>query len=173
MAQPLKLVNPRKLFPIINDTACREWCGPSVICALTNHPMSIVRRVIKDIRETNGSRAALMGMQSSELRETLGAFGFTMDPRCIRYDRENAPTVARWLRKHRNREGTYILIITYRRWVTGHWVIVRGNKFADSHTDGPVNLKESPHRRKRVKRTYRVWQIGKRRKTIAPINFKL
>ena len=173
MAQPQVYVNPRRLFPVENDTDYREWCGPSVLCALSNHPMSTVRRVIKDVRENWGSLRPLMGMSNSEMVEAAERLGFTLHRKRV-YKREDAPTVARWLRQCReDRSATYILVITYRQWVTGHYVIVRGNKFADSHTGGPVNLKKCPHRRKRVKRVFRVWQKGKRRQTLAPIQFKL
>ena len=167
------LVNPRRLFSIENNTRCHTWCGPGVLCVLTNQPMSIVRDVIKGVRHENGSARPLTGTSWWELIEAGLRMGFQIE-RSHRYERGEAPTVARWLRgKERDRQATYILTITYRRWTTGHWVIVRGNKFADSQTGGPVNLRDCPHRRKRVKRVYRVWQIGKKRKTAIPVYFKL
>jgi hypothetical protein len=62
-------------------------------------------------------------------------------------------TLAAWLRQRPDRAGTYLIN------VTGHYVLVVGQKFVDTQTRGEwVSLKKAPHRRTRVEN---VWQVTK------------
>ena len=164
--------DPRALYPIVNDTPSQSWCGPSVLCAITNQPMSVIRRLVKDRRESRGSKQPLMGMTDGEVVAILRMFGFRVHEQ-RNYCRSEAPTLAKWLRGREHRSATYILTTSYRGWHRGHFVVVRGNKFADSHQLEPCNLSKAPHRRKRVKQVIRVYQTTKRRITAPPIHFKL
>ena len=149
--------DPRRLYAIVNDTRTQAWCGPSVVCAITGKPMSVVRETIKAIRRYYGSAAPLTGTTSHEVSGALHDLGYRMSPLWA-YAREDAPTVARWLRERKegHRSATFVLLITYRSWTRRHWIVVRGNKFADSHQLEPCNTSKAPHRRKRVVKVYRI-----------------
>jgi hypothetical protein len=60
-------------------------------------------------------------------------------------------TLAAWLRQRPDRAGTYVIN------VTGHYVLVVGQKFVDTATRGEwVSIRKAPHRRTRVEN---VWQV--------------
>lgn len=60
-------------------------------------------------------------------------------------------TLAAWLKQRPDRAGTYVIN------VTGHYVLVVGQKFVDTATRGEwVSIRKAPHRRTRVEN---VWQV--------------
>ena len=119
--------------------------------------MSAVRQRLKTIRWDNGSAKPLTGVGQWELFEALYSMGF-QGSYVEDFARETAPTLAKWLRQRpkAQRNATFVLLITYRSWKRKHWIVIRGNKFNDSHTENPCNLSEAPPRRKRV---VKVWRI--------------
>lgn len=62
-------------------------------------------------------------------------------------------TLAAWLKQRPDRAGTYVIN------VTGHYVLVVGQKFVDTQTRGEwVSIRKAPHRRTRVEN---VWQVSR------------
>lgn len=60
-------------------------------------------------------------------------------------------TFAAWLKQRKDKAGTYLVN------VTGHYVLVSGRQFVDTHTRGEwVNIGKAPHRRCRVQRVWRI-----------------
>jgi hypothetical protein len=69
---------------------------------------------------------------------------------------KDRPTLARYCRQFREDFQEHACIIG----VTGHYVAVYGRRFCDSHTEEPVFLRKSPHRRTRVERVFQIRKIG-------------
>lgn len=132
-------------------TAGRHWCGPAALSAITGISYDRIRRELADLmgkRSVTGTPiwAALLLLRKHGIKAYNESWVIKADQK----ERGNRPTLARWLRIRPDRKALYLVHLT------GHLVVVKGNKFVDNHTMTPVWLKDSPHRRKRVMCAWRI-----------------
>lgn len=135
-----------KLWTVRNSDRRRKlWCGPTVVSTLIGIDAADARDVIK----ANRNGRAVKGTYARELDIAFRAFGCRLD---LVSDHSAAqPILATWLRLPRDPDDALVVE------VTRHWVAVRGDWFCDTFTKGqPVRLRHAPHKRKRVRRVYRV-----------------
>ena len=144
-----RATEPCTLWPVTNTDRRRKlWCGPTVVSTLIGIDAAVARDIIK---ESRGGRA-VMGTSARELDLVFRAHGCRLD--LLTDHSSDLPTFASWLRLPRDPD--HALVVQ----VTGHWVAVRGNWFCDTFTKGqPVRVRHAPHKRKRVRRVYRVSRL--------------
>jgi hypothetical protein len=151
-APPRPRARERSSQPLLWTAKCSDtlkwWCGPVAVAATIGVDVAAVRNLIKWYRNR-----AVRGTYPNELQLAFRHFGYDMA--LVADLRSSPPTLATWERERTDMEAAYVVIIT------GHWVAVRGKWLCDTFTRGvPVEIKDAPHRRKRVRFVYRV--------TIAP-----
>jgi hypothetical protein len=156
MTPPLKVVKNDQL-------GLRAWCGPTVIAAITGKKLSEVKAIIKAIR---GSSHGVRGTGHYEVREALRILGYRSGT--IQHVRSSVqPTIRQWMRSRTPEMRKQTIIVN----VTHHWVVVRGNKFLDTFTNGqPVNTSEAPRPRKRVENWFAVWPMTETEKASSQEN---
>jgi len=144
-----RAANQCLLWPVTNTDRRRKlWCGPTVVSTLIGIDAAVARDIIKQSR---GGRA-VMGTTARELDMVFRAHGCRLD--LLIDHKGDLPTFATWLRLPRDPVDAFVVE------VTGHWVAVRGNWFCDTFTKGqPVKVLQAPHKRKRVRRVYRVSRL--------------
>jgi hypothetical protein len=132
------------------------YCGPTVLASVTGKRLSVIREMIRAHRWGSAAeakrlgirRAGVTGVGISEMRYVLRHFGLDM-LRTESYGSKR-PTLAAWLKARKEPDNLCIIDVGFPP--GGHWAAVKGRKFVDSYTKGvPVWLKDSPHRRKRVR----------------------
>jgi hypothetical protein len=136
-----------KLHAINHDLTTQLWCGLAAMATITGKPTSECRDMISAIRRNRRwlepeARVAIKGIEPAELRLALEKSGFT----ATRLSVSDKPTLARYLREREKSEMAELLLIVCGR----HYVVVKGRKLIDSHTQVPVWIRQAPHRRKRV-----------------------
>lgn len=114
-----------------------SYCGPAAIAALTGVTTDDAAR---ELRAVSGRRA-IKWCYTSELVAALERLGYRATETRV----GDNPTLARWLRERENRGVATIVL------VTGHFVAVKGNKFADNRNPDPIFISKAPGRRRRVK----------------------
>jgi len=129
------------LKPIVGKNS---YCGPAAIATIagvtTDDAASIIRRR-RLLR--NGYATPVRGTYTSEVVHALDVLGFDCDL-YQRINRGGRPTLAKWLRERKDRTATYLVE------VTGHWLVVRGIKLADSLHREIVTIRQAKGRRCRV-----------------------
>lgn len=169
------------LKAVSKDTKAKNWCGPTVVSAITGASVPVVKALIK--RRRNDDKA-VRGTSHGDLEHAFRMLGFKCSVE-RHIPRDEQVTLAAWL-KARTKEqvnATYILCVSFGKaggglfsghWEKGHWVVVRGRKFLDTFTKGqPVNLSDAPHRRKRVTSVMRVWQMEEKKEVASKTLTKL
>ena len=154
---------------VSNDTAGSGYCGPTVVAGITGKPLSKVLdafRTVKFGKWWPGSfdRAPnIRGTTRSEVIRTLQMFGYVATrPKeggdTTYYRKAERMTMARWYKKREDyMRRFWCLIETH-----GHWVLVKGNRFMDTHTDqAPVTIGKAPLRRARVHAVTAFYKSGK------------
>jgi len=127
------------LHQIVHDNRSKLWCGPAAIAAVTGQPTSVVTRALLQVRDGK----PVKGIYNHELLGALRMLGYMPSEEV----RVRGPlTLAEFAAKHRNLFSERPMIVQ----VTGHYVVLAGRRFVDSHTMTPVWLKDAPHRRRRV-----------------------
>jgi hypothetical protein len=152
---------------VVNDTASRGFCGPTVIAAITRQPLSVVltaaRRATYPDWDSMTRRPPIKGMSTGQVRRTLNLLGYDMR-QCSTFDLKptkgwgvaGRPSLAKWFKTRTEAERKNLVIVN----VTNHWVLVKGNKFLDTMTGGrPVRIGLAPGRRKRVEKTFIVTKL--------------
>lgn len=156
-----------KLHPVRNEEQEKAYCGPTVLAAITNRPVKVVKECIwssrgehkpGDIDRNIPKRSVIRGTGEWDLSYVLQRLaGYRLKScRCI-----DKPTLAGWLKARTpdERQRTFILNVSFGKSGglfgpksdRGHWVAVRGNTFVDTFTSGQlVATSKAPHRRKRV-----------------------
>lgn len=164
------------------DRTGNGYCGPLVIAALLGISTA---EAASEVRRRSNRRCyarAVKGMYNDDLVHVLKVNGLKVEKQPhgeLRYfpryrwpngksvafesyngalgectpveQRPVKPTLARWLAERPDKSATYVVQ------VTGHYVLVSGRKFVDTHTRGQwVNIGDAPRRRKRVEH---VWMI--------------
>lgn len=149
-------MDPKRLHAVTHrkDLGRNRYCGPGAVSIITGRTAECAVRWILagrgyGPRERNGGIKGTFGV---EVGEALHALGYELGMSHSAAIDGKRPTLARWLRERtpEQRRRTYLVS------AGGHWIVVRGNKVACSITGAPVNLREYPHRRYRVRRYSRV-----------------
>lgn len=139
-----------------NDTGRIAYCGPVVVSAITDFPVSRIEREIHANRaDPNAADEIIKGTTTDEVAAALGVFGYTLDKVATYHDleRKERPTLWSWLQKPRTAWAHYVLAIHKGR--EGHWICVKGTKICDTFTDGKwVFVSEGPHRGARIMEIY-------------------
>lgn len=145
------------------DRTGNRYCGPLVIAAITG--MSTADAAAS-LRRITGRTSAVKRVKNTELVATLSALGFVM--RRIEVPKRLAdvpmfgrtvrkwigPTLTEWLRTGRDRPHRNAAYIVH---LSNHFLLVKGRKQIDTHTDGQWTwLRDAPHRRKRVRHAWRI-----------------
>jgi len=167
-----------KLRAVKNDVTTKLWCGPAAISAVTGEPVSKIMGILRDL----SGRRTIKGVGYRLLQRTLAQLGWEAvtihrfdrrrtEPKVERIsasitvtsgagvefvEPKKRPTLARYCREHRADFQEHACIIG----VTGHYVAVYGRRFCDNHTNEPVFLRKSPHRRTRVEQVFQIRKIG-------------
>lgn len=126
-------------------TGRNKYCGPAAVSAVagvsTDRAAALMRH--------KGGRRSIRGAFNHEV---LGAFRYLGWDNIMTdsFRKGRRPTLARWLDGDRCRKSAYLVN------VTGHYVVVRGDWFADSRQREPVHVDAAPGRRARVVKTWRL-----------------
>jgi len=137
----LKLYKPQRL-----DGSRRGiFCGPYCVAAITGASYETIRAHINRARG-RPPNTAVKGTDWLDLDFALSCLGYTGN----KYPVLDKPTLAQWLKDRPRRH--YVLV-----GVTGHWMLVAGNRVMDTRTgDASVSLKDAPGRRSRVHKVYTI-----------------
>jgi hypothetical protein len=136
-----------------------RYCGPAVISAITGRSAEAASVWMNDYRNRPLGRL-VVNSTVRPIEHALMHFGYNVGDRTrVR----SSVTLAAWS-KTAKRDVTYLVL------VTGHWCVVRNNRYVCTKTSGKVvTLKRAPHRRCRVVETYEVhaterdWAVERRR----------
>lgn len=138
------------------------YCVPYAISAITGKTIETVEAAINAARNLP-SGASVRGVHQRTVRHVLGALGYKTT--LVKdYDRtlfgayaraKEKPTLARVIRERDDRlKNSMLLVLT-----TTHAQLLKGRKFNDNFTKGPVFTGSAPHRRSRVAEVYVVEQL--------------
>lgn len=146
------------------DRSGNRYCGPLVIAAITGLSTA---EAAASLRRITGRTSAVKRVNHVELISTLSALGFVMLRREIprhvadvpifgrKVRKWIGPTFTEFLRTRPNYNATYIVH------VANHYLLVKGRKMVDTHTDGQWTwLRDAPHRRKRVRTAWLIQRKG-------------
>lgn len=142
------------------DRSGNKYCGPLAFAALAG--LDTTKAAAEILRGATG-RTTIKGLYTSELVKALRLRGHRVVPMLVdkpmrtkecfghTYHSEEGPTLATWLRTRPDKNGTYLVTLT------GHFCVVSGRKFIDTHTRGEwVFLSKAPRRRKRVQQVHQI-----------------
>ncbi|MEO0618847.1 MAG: hypothetical protein AAFZ01_06150 [Pseudomonadota bacterium] len=139
-----------------NDTGRIAYCGPVVLAAITDFPVSRIEHEIRAVRDdATSAEQIIKGTTTQEVRSALGVFGYEMCEIANFHDLERKlrPTVWSWMQRPRSAFSYYVLAIHKGR--EGHWICVRGTKMCDTFTGGDwVFVSDGPHRGARIMEIY-------------------
>jgi len=167
-----------KLRAVKNDVTTKLWCGPAAISAVTGEPVSKIMDLMRSLSQRKTIKSVSYGL----LQRTLAMLGWEaatihrfnyrrVEPKTERLsasitvtsgigqewvEPKQRPTLARYCREHREDFQEHACIVG----ITGHYVAVYGRRFCDNHTNEPVFLRKSPHRRTRVEQVFQIRKIG-------------
>lgn len=146
------VLEPGKLFTVINDTRSRAWCGPTAVAAITGAPVSLVRDCFRLARFGSHWRdrprsPPIMGTRDREVEHAMRSLGFHGHWQTV----PGNPTLAAFLESRQGLLRSHPTIVC----VTRHYVAVSGWLFCDTFTEGQVvDADDAPRRSKRVKRVF-------------------
>jgi hypothetical protein len=140
-----------------NDTGRIAFCGPIVLSAITGYSVSKVEDEIRAFREIKSGRV-VKGTYAEEVAAALAHYGYSMDLKesFMHLARKERPSLwGNWMQRQRNPWIHYILALHVGK--QGHWVVIKGVKVCDTHTDGAwAFVCDWPHRSKRIMEVYEV-----------------
>ena len=139
-----------KLEAVKDGKDKNQYCGPSVISAVTNLTTGEAARLI---RKQNG-RKAIRGSYTHEVLDALRSCNIKANrwsKTGVRLNRKTGPTLAGWLKmsKEDRTPGRVFLIVA--GW---HWQLVSGRRYTCGRIREIVSIKD-----KRVKRRSRVAEV--------------
>jgi hypothetical protein len=142
-----------------NDTGRTAFCGPVVLSAITGFPVSKVEDEIRAFRDlTPGKRPVVKGTFAEEVAAALAHYGYSMELKesYMHLPRKERPSLwGKWMQRQRNPWIHYVLALHVGK--QGHWVVIKGVKVCDTHTDGTWQFVcDWPHRSKRIMEVYEV-----------------
>ena len=128
--------------PLRTSKSRHTWCGPYAAAVFLRQHYDAAYDACLQFTY----RGKITGMSNSLMKVVMGANGIQMTFHYKReigsYARDNA-TLAAWL-KTRDRKKTYLVNIT------GHYIVVSGDKTIDNQSGEWHSVRKSKHRRKRV-----------------------
>ena len=128
--------------PLRTSKSRHTWCGPYAAAVFMRQHYDAAYEVCL----CHTFRGKITGMSNKLMKTVMGANGIYMTLHYCRdvgsYARQN-PTLAAWL-KTRDRKKTYLVNIT------GHYIVVSGDKTIDNQSGEWHSVRKSKHRRKRV-----------------------
>lgn len=127
-----------KLYAIQHDVDRKLWCGPAAIAAVTGLPTSEVYEACDRVLGRQTKR-----MSAHQVARALRALGH--EARGVFLDRPK-PTFAKFrkIRSPEYRRRPLILLLT------GHFVVLAGNRFVDSNNLDPILASDYWRQKKRV-----------------------
>jgi hypothetical protein len=142
-----------------NDTGRTAFCGPVVVSAITGFPVSKVEDEIRAFRDVvPGKRPAVKGTFAEEVAAALAHYGYSMELKesYMHLPRKERPSLwGKWMQRQRNPWIHYVLALHVGK--QGHWVVIKGVKVCDTHTDGTWQFVcDWPHRSKRIMEVFEV-----------------
>jgi hypothetical protein len=142
-----------------NDTGRVAFCGPIVLSAITGYSVSKVEDEIRALRDVkSGARPAVKGTYAEEVAAALAHYGYAMELKesYLHLPRKERPSLwGSWMQRQRNPWVHYVLALHVGK--QGHWVVIKGVKVCDTHTDGTwAFVCDWPHRGKRIMEVYEV-----------------
>ncbi len=138
-----------------NDTGRVAFCGPTVLSAITGHPVSVIEEAIRAGRAN--ARAQIKGTSADEVAAALAPFGYRMArvESFMGFERKARPTVWSWMQKPRIASSFYILAVHRGR--QGHWIAIKGVMLCDTYTGGAWTFVcDGPHRGARIMEVFAV-----------------
>ena len=117
-------------------TGKNSYCGPFAIAALTGRTTDDVAALVRSFT----GRRYIKWMCTSDVERALRRLGRTV--RTTRFGK--APTLNQWINKYAKPDTSYVVL------VTGHFIVVRNNRYACSVHRTPVRLDDAPGKRRRV-----------------------
>jgi len=156
-AAPARLAS--SLHEANNDTGRAAFCGPVVVSAITGYSVSKVEHEIREFREiASGTRPVVKGTYAEDVAAALAHFGYSMELKesFMHLPRKDRPTLwGNWMQRPRNPWIHYILALHVGK--QGHWVVIKGVKVCDTHTDGVWQFVcDWAHRGKRIMEVFEV-----------------
>ena len=150
------------LNQVRNDTGRVAFCGPTVLSAITGHPVSRIEAILHEHRaDPAEARKIIEGTYPDEVRAALTVFGYAMDQieDFLPLERKQRPTVWSWMQLPRSAFSYYILAVHVRS--EGHWICIHGAKICDTYTKGRWTFgADGPHRGARMMGVYRVRRVA-------------
>ena len=104
-------------------------------------------------------RPRVKGVNNYTLVNVANELGYTLQPIFCHRIAGKKPTLAAFLRTHRDEVRAHPVIVN----VTRHYVVVSGRTFVDNNVSAPTPLKKAPGRRRRV---FRAWRVVPARGTL-------
>jgi hypothetical protein len=142
-----------------NDTGRTAFCGPVVLSAITGYPVSKVEDEIRAFRNlAPDRRPTVKGTFAEEVAAALAHYGYSMElaESYMQLPRKERPSLwGKWMQRQRNPWIHYVLALHVGK--QGHWVVIKGVKVCDTHTDGTWQFVcDWPHRSKRIMEVFEV-----------------
>ncbi len=146
-----------------NDTGRIAYCGPIVVAAITDYPVSRIEQEIHAKRaDPSQADSIIKGTTTEEVADALAVFGYTLEE-VVNYhhlERKERPTLWNWMQKPRNAWTHYIIAVHKGR--EGHWICVKGTKMCDTFTNGKwVFACDGPHRGARIMEVFTARRTAK------------
>jgi len=163
-----------KLHSVTRLNGSRTWCGPAALSAITGWP---VEKAVEKIKQTRWKQTketasffgrsvddykdpfrAVKGVSCATMGTALYMAGYrvkTLERYGLKPDAvppSKQPSLAFWFRKRADRNAMCLVN------VTGHFIVVKGNKFVDNCYVEPTFISKAPHRRVKVRHVYKVWK---------------
>lgn len=136
----------------------RRWyCGPFAFSAITGHRFEETRRRLNMARGKPANRG-ITGFPVNSLLFALRESGY----KAIEVENNNSlptreqPTFGEWVDLNGVYPNEVYLVL-----VTGHYILVDSGYVLDNHTNHRVHAAYAPHRKKRVKRAWRITKDGR------------
>jgi hypothetical protein len=132
-------------------TGRNRYCGPAAISSIAGVTTDLAAEVVREL----GDRVSIKSMQNAEMRAVLPSFGFKATLEASYRKSEGPPNLKAWLDRREKFDATYLVHIT------GHYLVVSGRWFADSTRRKPVDVRDAPHMRCRVRNAWRIERCKK------------
>jgi len=153
-------INPRRNY----------WCGPYAMAVLTNTSYEEGLTQVWKHDPTSRSIGMVRGVWNSTMQKALKTFfkckrianrqqiatGYNIwesEEWMDAVGNDKVPTLARWL-KTRNRRTVYLINIT------GHYIVVAGDKWIDNNTKRWQSINVCKYRKKRVQNVFPIKPLG-------------
>jgi hypothetical protein len=134
-----------RLYAIQHDLPTILWCGPAAVAAVTGAPTSRIVEIIRANRgERDGRARAVTYTWPAELIHALHALG--RDSYWTGMSMRGEPTFAQFRKARTTQMRARALIVL----VTGHFLVLAGNRFMDSRQREPILATQWSGQRRRV-----------------------